>query len=233
MRAAEQRPRGILLPQGGLVQRGCTPHFLFRLAEKKTGRARSKRKGRLGALRCGGPPCARGSAYRCLLRFCLTFGHAIIFCKLDTTVPWRMVRRSSGCKNVFDQRLFPCVPLRYALPGGRRGCCVGPCCSSHQPPASGSEKRSRMYPKLPRAGGFPKGSAFPSLTAARDSQPSPAGGRRSALAQTDPPKRSFLLDRARPVFFSARPKRKWGVHCPAINIADFPTQTGGLPFTAR
>ena len=46
-------------------------------------------------------------------------------------------------------------------------------------------------------------------------------------------KRSFLLDRARPVFFSARPKRKWGVHCPAINIADFPTQTGGLPFTAR
>ena len=32
-------------------------------------------------------------------------------------------------------------------------------------------------------------------------------------------KRSFLLDRARPVFFSARPKRKWGVHCPAINIA--------------
>ena len=26
-------------------------------------------------------------------------------------------------------------------------------------------------------------------------------------------KRSFLLDRARPVFFSARAKRKWGVHC--------------------
>ena len=26
------------------------------------------------------------------------------------------------------------------------------------------------------------------------------------------PKRPFLLDRARPVFFSARPKRKWGVH---------------------
>ena len=44
-----------------------------------------------------------------------------------------------------------------------------------------------MYPKLPRAKGFPKGSAFPSLIAARDCQPSPAGGRRSALAQTDPP----------------------------------------------
>ena len=33
-----------------------------------------------------------------------------------TTVPWRMVRRASGCKNAFDQLLFPRVPLRYALP---------------------------------------------------------------------------------------------------------------------
>ena len=48
-----------------------------------------------------------------------------------------------------------------------------------------------MYPRLPRAKGFPKGGAFPSLTAAMESQPSPAGGRRSALAQTDPPKRFF------------------------------------------
>ena len=37
----------------------------------------------------------------------------------------------------------------------------------------------------------PKGSAFPSLTAARERQPSPAGGRRSALARTDPPKHFF------------------------------------------
>nr|DAR31667.1 MAG TPA: hypothetical protein [Caudoviricetes sp.] len=28
-----------------------------------------------------------------------------------------MVRRGSGCKNAFDQLLFPRVPLRYALPG--------------------------------------------------------------------------------------------------------------------
>ena len=40
-------------------------------------------------------------------------------------------------------------------------------------------------------------------------------------------KRSFLLDRARPVFFSARPKRKWGVYCPAISMAVFSIQTGG------
>ncbi|CAN3974415.1 hypothetical protein GOGPGP_GOGPGP_09225, partial [Dysosmobacter welbionis] len=34
-----------------------------------------------------------------------------------TAVPWRMVRKLSGCKNAFDQLLFPRVPLRYALPG--------------------------------------------------------------------------------------------------------------------
>ena len=57
--AAERRPRGILLPQGA-GPAGCTPHFLFPLVEKKTGRARSKRKGRLDALRCSGPPRATG-----------------------------------------------------------------------------------------------------------------------------------------------------------------------------
>ena len=50
-------------------------------------------------------------------------------------------------------------------------------------------------------------------TTTRNDQPSPAGGRRDALAQPAPPWRSFLLDRARPVFFSARSKRKWGAYC--------------------
>ena len=40
----------------GLVQRDAPPIFFSVLADKKTGRARSKRKGRLGALRCSGPP---------------------------------------------------------------------------------------------------------------------------------------------------------------------------------
>ena len=38
------------------------------------------------------------------------------------------------------------------------------------------------------------------------------------------PKRFFSLDRARPVSLLARPKEKWGVHCPAINIADSSVQ---------
>ena len=66
----------------------------------------------------------RGSAYRCLLRFCLAFGHAMLFCKVGTAVPWWMVRRSSGCKDAFDLLLFPRVPLRYALPGRTWGPCT-------------------------------------------------------------------------------------------------------------
>ena len=158
----------------------------------------------------------RGSTYRCLLRFGLAFGHAILFCEVDTAVPWRMVRRASGCKDVFDLLLLPRVPLARKghaasvsgkaangcavatrCPGGRRGRCphrpVAEAFINHR--ASGSEKRSWMDPRLPRAKGFPKDGAFPSLTAAWNRQPS-AGGRRSAPAQTDPPKHFFSLDRA-------------------------------------
>ena len=42
----------------------CTPHFLFGLAEKKTGRARSKRKERFGGSVCASadllPPAGEG-----------------------------------------------------------------------------------------------------------------------------------------------------------------------------
>ena len=78
--------------------------------------------------------------------------------------------------------------------------------------SSASGKRSRGYSGHPRAKGFPKSIAFDEAKT-RNGQPSPAGGRRYAPARTDPPQRSFLLNRARPVFFSARSKRKWGAHC--------------------
>ena len=79
IRAAVRRPRGLLLPQGA-GPAGCTPHFLFPLVEKKTGRARSKRKDRLDALRRVRASARRGSADRCKRRFWPAFGHAIIFC---------------------------------------------------------------------------------------------------------------------------------------------------------
>ena len=46
----------------GVRQWTPPPYFLFNLVEKKTGRDRSKRKGRFfAALRCSGPPRGRGS----------------------------------------------------------------------------------------------------------------------------------------------------------------------------
>ena len=41
-----------------------------------------------------------------------------------TAVPWRRVPTASGCKIAFDQRLFPRVPLRYALPGRSERACI-------------------------------------------------------------------------------------------------------------
>ena len=66
------------------------------------------------------------------------------------------------------------------------------CCASVEdrvPPRvpEGAGWVTAEYSMLPRAKNHPKGSAFPSLTTARDLRPSPAGGRRSALVQTDPP----------------------------------------------
>src|SRR5699024_5269205 len=55
-----------------------------------------------------------------------------------------------------------------------------------------------------------KGRAFPSLTAARDCQPSPAGGRRSASAQTDSAETFFLFHRARRIFFLMSQKENGG-----------------------
>ena len=49
-----------LAPARGLAQPGCTPHFLFHLVEKKTGRARSKRKGRLARSGAFAPPRDEG-----------------------------------------------------------------------------------------------------------------------------------------------------------------------------
>ena len=71
-----------------------------------------------------------------------TLGSSAIFA---AAVPWRMVPRSSGCKDAFDQLLFYCLALRRSqyfrhqcstgssfrafrfatrCPGGRRSCCI-------------------------------------------------------------------------------------------------------------
>ena len=87
---------GVLAPARGLVQRGCTPHFLFGLGRKENGPCTVQKKRPLRRAPVQWPSARRGSADRCLLRFFLAFGHAWAFCEVDTAVPWRMVRRGSG-----------------------------------------------------------------------------------------------------------------------------------------
>ena len=122
------------------------PIFFSVLAEKKTGRARSKRKGRLGALRCSGPPRDGGrriGASADLARPSGTLGPSArsILPSRGGWCPGRRVARTHLTS--FSFRAF-----RFATrcPGGRRNCCVDPCCNFHRPLASGSEKRSWMYP---------------------------------------------------------------------------------------
>ena len=91
------------------------PPFLFCLAKRETGRARSKEKS-VGALRCSGPPRDGGRRIGASADLARPSGTLCSSAISPTAVPWRMVRKLSGCKNAFDQLLFPRVPLRYALP---------------------------------------------------------------------------------------------------------------------
>ena len=134
--------------------------------------------------------------------------------RLDGGFPRRGYGGQRDARTYLNSFSFRAFRFATRCPGGRRGCCIALCRSLHQLPASGSENRRSMYPKLPRAKGFPKGRAFPSLTSTRKCQLSPAGGRRSALAQTDPPNIFSFPPGAAHFLFDVS-KRKWGAHLPS------------------
>ena len=68
----------------------------FGLAKRETGRARSKRKDRLDALRRVRASARRGSADRCKRRFWPAFGHACAFCDFLNCRPVAGVPTLSG-----------------------------------------------------------------------------------------------------------------------------------------
>ena len=119
MWTAGRRPRWCLLPQGA-GPAGCTPHFSFVVPKEKRAVHGPKRKA-LGALRCSGPPHARGSAYRCLLRFGFSFGHAWVFCEADTAVPWQGFRPRRGARTHLPCFSFRAFRFATRCPGGRGG----------------------------------------------------------------------------------------------------------------
>ena len=120
------------------------PPFLFWSCQKRNGPCTVQKKRPLRRAPVQWPSARRGSAYRCKRRFCLAFGHAWVFCQVDTAVPWRMVPRSSGCKDAFDQLLFPRVPLarkgHAASVSGKaaNGCAVNSACAEVLPAAKRS-----------------------------------------------------------------------------------------------
>ena len=93
--AAVRRPRGFC-SRRGLVQPGCTPHFLFPLAEKKTGRARSKRKGRLARSGAFAPPRDEGRRIGACSDLDWPSGTLCSSAIPVAAVPWRMAPTSSG-----------------------------------------------------------------------------------------------------------------------------------------
>ena len=104
---------------------------------------------------------------------------------------------SVGC--VHSTRFSFCAFRRQASPASSLGA------------QRGREKRGResLYPPGWR---FPQGRRrFRLLTAARDCQPSPAGGLRDAPAQADPPNMFSFPPGAAHFLFDVS-KRKWGAH---------------------
>ena len=118
---------------------------------------------------------------------------------------------------------------------------LAPAMTSADRQTSGSEKRSRGNPRPPRAGGFPKGRAFPSLTC-RAGVPTIPRRRQEVCASADRPAEAFFLfgpcNRAAvggsaalrmrhtpcgygPFLFWQDQKRNGGCICPAISMAAY------------
>ena len=149
--------------------------------------------------------------------------------RLDGEFPRRGCVLGRGARTHLTGSSFRAFRFATRYPGGRRGLCfradahIRPLHQFPRGTASGSEKRSRdnaittPTTSAPSATGrqsqksqkmiaCPKAGQNRRLHRSADPRRAEARTRRSAS------KRSFLLDRARPVFFSTRGKRKWGVH---------------------
>ena len=149
--------------------------------------------------------------------------------RLDGGFPRRGCVLGRGARTHLTSSSFRAFRFATRYPGGRRGLCfradahIRPLHQFPRGTASGSEKRSRdnaittPTTSAPSATGrqsqksqkmiaCPKAGQNRRLHRSADPRRAEARTRRSAS------KRSFLLDRARPVFFSTRGKRKGGVH---------------------
>ena len=108
-------------PAEGLSSGDAPPIFFSVLAEKKTGRARSKRKGRLGALRCSGPPRDGGRRIGACSDFAWPSG--TLFSSAGAILPSRggWCRGQRGARAHLTSFSFRAFRFATRFPGGRGG----------------------------------------------------------------------------------------------------------------
>ena len=190
------------------------PIFFSVLAEKKTGRARSKRKGRLGALRCSGPP--RDGGRRIGASVDLGWPSGTLGSSARSILPsrggWCPGRRVARTHlTSFSFRAF-----RFATrcPGGRRSCCIPMLRLSST--TGQRQRKEKLDVSLTSPGQkIPQGQRV-SVPDCRKGQPTFPRRRQEVCAGADRPAEAlFLFHRARRILFLALPKREWGAHLPS------------------
>ena len=205
----------VWLADDGYVDSWAThPRFLFGLAEKKTGRARSKRT--LWQQLCTNVQrCCTEVDVRWRLRVCDDRTTGATGCGADFVADSRgVVRLRSGRKGAFDQFLFPRVPQ---LPGQRQ------------------RKEKLDVSQTSPGWRFPQGPGV-SVPDFYEGRPTVPCRRQEVCACADRPADAlFLFHRARRILFLAQPKREWGAH-PAWTMppagADTPEAAGRRPHTS-
>ena len=177
-----------------LIAGQCTPHFLFGLAEKKTGRARSKRKERFGGSVCASadllPPAGDGWSPLVEIRDGNAQPLGKPLARGSIGIPSASLPAAAHAPVKNSQRQRKEKQLDATTTPTR--------------PAPSATGRQLQKPQ--------KAQACPKVRQNRSRHRYAAPRAHGGPLHRSAPKRPFLLDRARPVFFSARRKRKWGVH---------------------
>ena len=182
--------------------------------------ARPKEKS-VGALRCSGPPRDGGRRIGASADLARPSGTLYSSAISPTAVPWRIVRRSSGWSSHGAASLFAAascpareLPIKASAPTTAR--------AARSEAERAERGAGQMRPCTPlTSASTPRESAFkpvphPAAPVGQSSQtrrhhltPTPVQ-QLCTPVQSCGQKRSFLLDRARPVFFSGKTEKKMG-----------------------
>ena len=214
-----------------MVHAGCTPHFLFHLVEKKTGRARSKRKDRFWSQLCTCvQSCCTGVGVRGCLRVCEDWTTGAAGCRADLVVDSRgAVHLGSGCKDAVPLSARS-ASLRAALAGvGAVALSYAETHINHRP-AAAKREATQCDDHPDEVGTIRHGTAVSTWQKAQACPKARQNRSRHRYADprsrhryADPVARGGPLHRSAlsalffwtvhgPFSFRARPKRKWGVH---------------------